>query len=269
MVPTLLDSALGLARRGLQVFPCRPPRLAPDDDGKKPATKHGFKDATTDATQIKSWWAWRANYNIAIATGAKSGVMVLDVDPDKGGEDALAKLEEQHGALPATVEVISGGGGRHLYFKWPGHDVRCSASVFDAGLDVRADGGYIVAPPSLHICGRKYEWSVDSAKIFADAPQWLLDTITAPKSAVVTGNGGSKPPTDWADLVRDGVDDGCRNSTVTRLAGFWLQRGFTASEALAHALLFNESRCRPPLEPDEVETIVDSIAAAELRKRTA
>jgi hypothetical protein len=108
---TLLDSALGLARRGLQVFPCRPPGLTPKDDGKKPATKHGFLDATTDTTQIKSWWAWRANHNVAIATGRASGVMVLDIDPDKGGEAALRALEERFGALPATIEVISGGGG--------------------------------------------------------------------------------------------------------------------------------------------------------------
>jgi hypothetical protein len=112
-----------------------------------------------------------------------------------------------------------------------------------------------------------YQWSVDCAPAFAAAPEWLLSMLTAAPKRAPTADG--RPATDWADLVRDGVNNGCRNDTVARLVGFWLQRGLTASEALQHALLFNEARCRPPLEPDEIETIVDSIAAAELRKRIA
>jgi hypothetical protein len=156
--------------------------------------------------------------------------------------------------------------GRHLIFRWPGIDVRNSASRIAPGIDVRANGGYIVCAPSVHPSGKRYCWSVDSASTFAEAPAWLLDLITKP-SAPKAGDG--KPATAWADLVRDGVNNGCRNDTLTRLVGFWLQRGFTASEALEHALMFNDSRCRPPMKPGEVETIVDSIASAELRKRTA
>jgi hypothetical protein len=156
-----------------------------------------------------------------------------------------------------------------LFFKWPaGCDIRNSASAIGTGLDIRGAGGYIVAPPSLHANGRRYAWSVDSANCLATVPQWLLDAIDMPKTRKAS-NGDIKPGGDWADLIRDGVDDGCRNDTVTRLVGFWLQRGLTASEALQHALLFNEARCRPPLEADEIERTVDSIAAAELRKRTA
>jgi hypothetical protein len=260
MAPTLLDSALGLARRGLQVLPGRP-------RGKQPATRHGFLDATTDTNIIRAWWAYCPDYNVAIATGAKSGVMVLDIDADKGGEATLRQLEEQHAELPQTVESITGGGGRHLFFKWPaGHDIRSTVSRIGDGLDIRGNGGCAVAAPSLHESGRRYAWSVDSASAFAECPEWLLAKITAPKAAPQSDG---KPATAWADLVRDGVNNGCRNDTLTRLVGFWLQRGFTASEALEHALMFNESRCRPPKEPDEVETIVDSISAAELRKRTA
>src|SRR6516162_2064880 len=132
LAPTLLDAALGLARRGLHVFPCRPPRLGPKDDGKKPATRNGCRDATSDTNIIRAWWTERGDYNVAVATGPASGIMVLDVDPDDGGETALAELEEKHGALPATVESVTGGGGRHLLFKWPGRDIRNSASQIGA-----------------------------------------------------------------------------------------------------------------------------------------
>jgi hypothetical protein len=119
----------------------------------------------------------------------------------------------------------------------------------------------------MHPSGKRYAWSVDSAAAFADCPPWLLAKIAAPKATAPASD--DRPATAWADLVRDGVNNGARNDTLARLVGFWLQRGFTASEALEHALLFNQARCRPPMEPGEVEVIVDSISAAELRKRTA
>jgi hypothetical protein len=244
----------------LQVFPCRP-------RDKQPATRHGYKDATADAGIIRAWWAGHADYNIGVATGARSNVLALDVDVDDDGEATLSALEERFGALPPTVESVTGSGGRHLLFRWPaGQDIRNSVKKIGAGLDIRGNGGSIVCPPSMHPSGRRYCWSVDSSSTFAEAPAWLLDLITKPSAPKA---GETKPATDWADLVCDGVKSGCRNDTLARLVGFWLQRGFTASEALEHALMFNDSRCRPPMEPGEVETVVDSISAAELRKRTA
>src|SRR5262245_11531725 len=141
----MLSTALALAAKGLAVFPCRART-------KKPACPHGCLDATHDAATIESWWRGDPNYNVAIATGAPSGVFVIDVDGDDG-EAALRKLEAEHGMLPPTVEVITAR-GRHLYFKMPAHPVPCSVDKIAPGIDVRGDGGYVLAPPSVHPDGK-------------------------------------------------------------------------------------------------------------------
>ena len=98
------------AERGFHVFPCRP-------RDKRPATANGLKDATTDPDVIQAWWQQQPDSNIAIATGAASGIFVVDID-GLDAEAALRRLEVEHGALPATVEAITAR-GRHVYFKWP------------------------------------------------------------------------------------------------------------------------------------------------------
>jgi hypothetical protein len=141
------------------VFPCRV-------RDKRPATVNGCSDASRDPDQIKAWWSQDANFNIGIATGAASGVFVIDVDDD-GGEHELLKLC----VLPETVEAITGR-GRHIYFRQPAKTaVSNSAGKIAAHVDVRGDGGYVLAPPSIHPSGKRYEWSVDSANKFAAAPQ--------------------------------------------------------------------------------------------------
>jgi hypothetical protein len=247
---SLLSAALKLAERGMRVFPCRP-------QDKRPATAHGVLDATTDAGVIAAWWR-QADFNIGIATGAASGIMVLDVD-DLDAEAELRKLESTHGALPATVEAVTAR-GRHLFFKWPKQDIRNSASKIAPGIDVRGNGGYIIAPPSLHPSGKRYAWSVDSANVFAQVPAWLLDMISAPKDTAA-------PVIAWNDLVRDGVGKGCRNDSLTRLVGHLLHRRVDPLTTLEIALAVNDARYRPPMSHAEVTSIVDSIAAAELKRR--
>src|SRR5437870_12189799 len=130
----MLATALALSRRGMAVFPCLPRR-------KEPATPRGFHDASRDPAKVEQWWRTDPNYNVAIATGAPSGVFVLDIDGDDG-EAELRKLEAAYGALPSTVEVITAR-GRHLYFKMPAHPVPCSVGKIAPGIDVRGDGGYV------------------------------------------------------------------------------------------------------------------------------
>src|SRR5215472_12062024 len=137
----LANAAQQLARRGLAVFPCLVAR-------KEPATANGLHAATTDPIVITAWWRQQPNYNIGIATGAVSHIFVLDVD-GIDGEAELTKLEAKQGSLPATVEAITGK-GRHLYFKMPDCDLRNSASKLAPGIDVRANGGYVLSPPSRH-----------------------------------------------------------------------------------------------------------------------
>jgi hypothetical protein len=270
MAPTLRDWALAYAQRGMRVFPCWPPHARPKDDGKRPATRHGCLDAITDAAQINAWWSNRNDFNIACATG--DGLMVVDIDViddagEEGGESCLRRLEERFGVLPRSVEQITGGGGRHIFLRYPkGRDVRNSAGKLGKGIDVRAGGGFVVLPPSRHESGRTYQWSVDGAKEFADAPSWLLDLLDAPKATSVVETGIERA---WANVMRDGLARGSRNDGLTRLVGYWLHRIGDPAEVLELALMFNDVRCRPPLPIEEIETIVDSIASRELQKRTA
>lgn len=252
----LAAAAHAYARRGLRVFPCK-------ERGKEPMFKRWPDYATTDPQRISTWWASGA-FNIAIATGPGSGIWVLDVD-DADGEQALSQLEAAHAPLPATVEAITAR-GRHVYFKWPqSSPVGNTAGRLAQGIDTRGAGGYVLAPPSVHPSGRCYCWSVDSATAFAVAPQWLLDRIAAPAK----GNGnGATPPSKWRELVATGVAEGQRNISVTKLAGLLLRRYVDPIITLDLLQAWNAMHCRPPLPPTDVETICNSIAGREMRRRS-
>ena len=260
---TMLRAALGLANRGLPVFPCQ-------IKGKEPATYHGVKDATTDARTIRGWWGKEPNFNIGLATGAPSKVFVVDVDSEDG-EAALSALEVDNDALPATVEVITGR-GRHLYFKMPDVPVANSASRIAAGIDVRGTGGYVLAPPSIHPSGRAYAWSVDSGDAFADAPRWLIDKATGRAARLRNGNGNGYvygDPKEWRDIITGGVDEGRRDDTVARLAGYLLRRHIDPIVTLTLLQSWNASSCRPPLPPADIERICNSVAGRELKRRSS
>ncbi|WP_154794717.1 bifunctional DNA primase/polymerase [Occultella kanbiaonis] len=136
-----MNVALGYARSGIPVFPCGP--------DKRPLTRHGFKDATTDLAVVRDWWAQHADAMVATPTGSASDLAVLDVDVKHGidGEASLAALEAELGPLPVTMAVRTRSGGRHLYFRHDGAS-RSSASRIAPGIDVRAEGGYVIAPGS-------------------------------------------------------------------------------------------------------------------------
>ena len=137
----MIRTAIALAQKKVAVFPCRP-------QDKRPATANGLKDATTDLDIIRQWWRQEPQFNLAIATGATSGIFVVDID-GLDAEFELRKLEAEHGQLPSTVEAITAR-GRHVYFLSPKIPVRSSVSKIAPGIDVRGDGGYVLAPPSIH-----------------------------------------------------------------------------------------------------------------------
>jgi Bifunctional DNA primase/polymerase, N-terminal/Primase C terminal 1 (PriCT-1) len=250
----MLQIARALAEKGLAIFPCLP-------RDKRPATPHGLKDATTDPIEIENWWHQNPNCNIAIATGAVSGVFVIDLD-GADAEAELRKLEQEHGDLPATVESITAR-GRHLFFRCPDKPIRNSAGKIAPGIDVRGDGGYVVAPPSVHPSGKSYAWSVDSATTFASAPVWLLEIIAE------KGAGTAKDVAEWRELVRDGVTEGERNDGIARLCGHLLRRRIDPIDCCQLMQAWNIARCLPPLDPAEVATIVNSICGRELMRRQA
>jgi len=146
------------------LFPCK---------GKKPATAHGFKNASNAPEKIKTW-ARTGNYNIGLPTGSINNIWVLDIDKKSGGLDSLKELEELHGKIK-TRTIRTGGGGLHFYFIH--HEgIRNSAGVW-AGVDIRGDGGYVIAPPSGHASGGKYEVITDIDPVCA--PAWLIDLLEA------------------------------------------------------------------------------------------
>jgi hypothetical protein len=178
-------------------------------------------------------------------------------------ETALRKLEEAHGEFPPTVEAITPR-GRHIYFRYPPASVRNSASKLADGIDIRGEGGFVIAPPSIHPSGRRYCWSVDSANAFAEPPQRLLDRV----AEFQNGNGKSATlPSEWRELVTTGVNEGNRNEQITRLTGLLLRRYVDPFVTLQLMKSWNATHCRPPLPPEDVEVIVGSIAGRELRRR--
>ncbi|SOZ01744.1 DUF3631 domain-containing protein [Cupriavidus taiwanensis] len=191
MTMTMLEAAQQYASQGWRVFPlhgivngaCTCGNAGCKSPGKHPITAHGFKEATTDSTALARWFNGGTGFprNIGIATG--DGILVLDIDRKPGkpdGKDSLTSLVGQHGKLPNTLIAQTGGGGAHLVFRLPtGRHVKSSAGKLGPSLDVRADGGYIVAWPSVGV-DRAYAWvntpggAPDFSRI-ADAPGWLLD----------------------------------------------------------------------------------------------
>jgi hypothetical protein len=253
---TMLEAAFQLAGLGLAVFPCQP-------QGKVPASSRGVLDATTERGRIEGWWGSVPNLNIGIATGAVSGFFVLDADGNDG-EASLGKLEAEHGKLPATVEVITGR-GRHCYFRMGEHGpVKNSASQIAPGLDVRGDGGYVIAPPSVHPSGRVYCWSVDSAGEFAEAPDWLHELIRAGSG---NGEGKGKPLEHWHRVLTNTVHNGERNTTLTSVCGKLLHAGLSDVTLLYDVMLcINTARCEQPVSESEIETIVASVLRTHLNK---
>lgn len=190
--------------------------------------------------------------NIGIVTGKISGIFILDID-GHDGENFLKELEAINGLLPKTVEVITGSGGRHIYFKYPKHtDIRNSASTIGKNLDIRGNGGMIVCPPSLHKSGNQYEWSPDCASELADAPKWLLDLINTNQDKV------SREKAKWEDMF-NGIPEGQRNQVMASMAGKLAHSGMKESQALQVCLSLNKTHNEPPLPESEIVSILKSI----------
>ena len=181
---TVLEQALAFVRAGIPVFPaCWPVQgecgcgrgHAPRDAGKAPLTPHGFKDATTDEAQVVRWWAASPLANLAVATGGEAGLIVLDVD----GLEGQQSIAGRHLPTTPNVRTPGNGGGTHYYFRLPGCPFSSAVRLLP-GVDVRANGGYVIAPPSLHRAGEPYRWNISPDEAaFASPPSWLVDLLRA------------------------------------------------------------------------------------------
>jgi predicted P-loop ATPase len=170
---------LALASRGLSIFPLAPGAKTPLGE----AAPHGCHDSTTDSSHIEQWWANHPNANVGVATGDGLIVIDLDVDPDRelDGLTELARLETEVEELPHTATVRTPRGGKHLYFRLPdGVTIRNSAGKLAAGIDVRGEGGYVVAPPSTREDGARWTWESAQENGIAELPKTWIDMLTKP-----------------------------------------------------------------------------------------
>ena len=237
-VSAVLEAALRYASDGRPVFPC---------NGKRPYVARGLHDATTDPATIEGWWDRWPDANVAIRTGSLSGVLVVDVDD----HDALHALAREHGELPRTASVVTPRGGQHYWFRHPGGEIPSSAGKIATGIDIRADGGYVIAPGSSG-------YVVDEEAPLAEPPGWLLE-----RARRHSRNGK-------APAVGDVIPAGRRNAELTSLAGTMRRRGMGAAEIEAALQVANRERCQPqPLDEQEVAEIAASVARYEPAEKPA
>lgn len=254
-----LQAALAYAQAGWSVIPMAP-------GSKQPLLAwREFQERRAAAEEIRAWFKRWPDANIAVVTGAISGLVVIDIDPRHDGEASLQILESEIGPIPSTVEAQTGGGGRHLYFAYPGRTIR-NRTALRPGIDLRADGGVIVLPPSLHPSGGRYAWAEGHAPNQAEAaplPPRLLAELASDEQHP------GHPLIYWRELVAAGVGEGERNNTIASLAGHLLWHDVDADVVAEMLVCWNQVRCRPPLSQEEVLRTVGSIAKLHQRRSGA
>jgi len=164
-----LEAALEYARRGWAVFPLGARSKSPLKGS------NGLNDAATNPNTIRRWWAEWPDANVGIRTGEVSDLVVVDIDPRSQGNATWDYLIAQYSPISATAEVFTSRGGRHLYFR---HAFMAAKGILGPGIDIKSDGGYVVAPPSIHPNGQPYEWEARGEGP-TELPDWLV-TYTVP-----------------------------------------------------------------------------------------
>lgn len=234
MVTPFLEAALRYSEQGYSVFPCAP-------GWKTPLTLHGHLDASMDPEQIEDWWQTYPMANIGLST---TGLLVIDID----GADNPWNPE-----LPYSPISLTPRGGRHLIYRQPeGVSLRNSAGKLATKVDIRADGGYIVVPPSI-VAGAPYQWAPTCELVppnqLSTVPEWIVNLL-------------AESPNESQPLDNI-IPEGERNDTLTRIAGLNRRHGMSEPEILALIAKINENRCRPPLQKREVKKIAWSVARYE------
>lgn len=259
MIASVSEAVHDYMRRGWSIIPIR-------SGDKRPLVQwEEFQDRRPGEAEIRGWFRTWPDAGIGIVTGTVSGLVVLDVDVRHGGDVALEQLEREHDPIPTTLECRTGGGGCHLYFAHPGGLVRNKVGLAP-GVDIRADGGYVVAPPSLHASGLRYVWADGRAPDnigIAPLPDWLR------RYAIDEPTRRGYPIAHWRRLISEGVPAGERNNTIASLAGHLLRHSVDAAVVMELLLCWNRIRCRPPLADEEVAAVVTSISRLHARDEEA
>ncbi|MDE2101742.1 MAG: bifunctional DNA primase/polymerase [Patescibacteria group bacterium] len=256
MSKQLLASALWYASAGWYVFPCFETRdgrctcgkLGCENAGKHPRTERGFHDASTDENTIRAWWRRWPEANIGVATGA-SALVVVDVDTKNQGDATYEALRAELGSeVFETVTALTPSGGSHLVYVTDGSKVSSGAHVLGQGIDIRADGGYIVVAPST-VNGKEYRWEVGYSPREHKSLMWPDEL-----AAKIVKREFAKP---LEDAKKIGAGE--RDVTLASLAGSMRRRGFDFDEIVGALQVTNFKRCDPPLAIADVDRIAKSI----------
>ena len=260
-IPPCGAAALDYVSRGLAVIPVTP-------GGKVPVVKQGVNDWTDNPEQVRAWWGIGEhagkpyadpNRNVGIVCGQVSGGLVcIDVDShdDVDGRETLKTWQVEHGDLPETITQVTGGGGLQLFYRVD-REIRPSTNG-TLGIDIRGDGSFAVAPPSLHPSGEHYEWSIspDDCDV-ADADSRVYAFIDYVRPAHSTGGeSGEKPLFELPDEIVHN-----RNDTLFRYASSLRSKGLDTESIKTLVLDVNQKRCKPPLTLHEIErTVMRSVS---------
>jgi hypothetical protein len=231
----MLKAALDYAARGWPVFPIKPGRKEP------PLIKDWPNKATTDPRQIHMWWNRWPGANIAVATGEQSGILAVDVD----NYASLAVLEAEHDTLPATRTHVTPSRGMHYLYRYPaGEDIRCNTSKIAKGIDVRGEGGYIIAPPSQ----TTFPYEVLDELPLADSPPWLLEALRESQG----GPTDAALPQSYAPWTGGEIPEGTRDDTLFRHGSKLRAQGYDHAAIIDELLRINAAYCAPPLPESQV-----------------
>jgi hypothetical protein len=224
---TLKDWALGYAEAGFPVFPIK------ENAKKPPLTAHGFKDASTSQVVVERWWDRYPNANIAIATGGKWAV--VDVDPRNEGS-----VPEW---VPSTWTASTPAGGRHYWLRM---DRPVRSRVLARGVDLKAEGGYVVVPPSKRPEG-EYEWVIDLS------PAWIeADALESRGITRAVGEGGPLDGTaSGAPFEPKIAREGERHEELTKWARATRAEGKDYAQIMDVIYIANEVYCKPPIEDED------------------
>jgi hypothetical protein len=253
---------------------CACGRLCGKQAAKHPHNRlapHGCHSATLERDTVKRWFERAApDANLGVCTDR---LIVIDIDPRHDGDESLRALEREHGDLPLTWRALTGGGGEHVIFACPNGiaianvvAANMQSPPLGPGVDIRARGGYIVAPPSRHISGGVYAWSVDHHPRdvpLAPAPDWLVERLTSARSS----NGGKgHDPAHWAAWAA-ATHSVYPDDAVARMAGKLLRAvSLDPDYVLVLLLAWNARHCDPPLAEHKVQEIFDRICKREINR---
>jgi len=238
----VLSAAKRLLNLKLFVLPIHGPRNGDSASGKSPATRSGYKDATSSYPGFKQQLAGLSEPNLGIATGKRSAVICLDVDGARGKE-TLKRLISELGPFQPTWTATTGGGGAHYFFRAPPFEVKrdTAGKVFGSGVDVLGEASYAVVPPSMHSSGKRYLWKKGArpadVPLASLPPAWVQRLQKATLGQVAAFSGGDTLV--WAA--------GQRNSKLAALAGKMRDSGLEENEIKAALVARNQRQCSPPL----------------------